>query len=92
MRPLSLRLDFSNPCQKDGNIQVTDELLTLHRFGNSPFTDELIQLKVADWTKTKRKNLYKSSISTIYVEWNGSDSYHQAFSNAQVVAKASVEK
>ena len=83
---------ISNPRKNDSKIKVTDELLNFHRFGDSPFTDDSLCIAVADWTKIKSKFFEKGPRSYIYVEWNGSDSYHQAFSNAQLVAKASVEK
>ena len=79
--------------KEDGNkIQITEELLRLHRFGDSPFSDLPIIITVESESNfLKRKNVNGEKSNQINVEWNENVSYYQEFSNAQVVAKSSVK-
>ena len=85
--------------KEDGDqIQITEELLRLHRFGDSPFSDLPIVMTVVNWSKSlsesdflKRKSVNGEKSNQIYVGWNENISYYQEFSNAQVVAKSSVK-
>ena len=88
----------------DGNqIQITDELLNLHRFGDSPFSDLPIIISIVNFGGKSGWNMWSyldenesyvdgKDINLIQVKWNAEDvSYYHEFSNAQVVAKFSVK-
>lgn len=89
MSPQEINTTFTL-IKTDRRIQLTDELLKLHRFGESPFSDLPIRITIGNWKNSQAKPYpdLDRIVDHIHVQWNAKNvSYYQSFSNAQVVAK-----